>query len=340
MKFIAKALMAAAVCTAALQPLTASAQNKVLFNIFLQRQVLVNQEIIMPWLEEVSKATEGRVVFEVPPSSLNAPQQQYEGVVKGMFDMSYMFNGFLTDRIKLTQVAQLPFVSTDPAANSVALWRTHEKFFAQANEYKDVHLLGLFVLPPGELFSMKDPIRNIEDLKGKKIYSNPGPHAQMLTEAGAAVVAAPAARSYEIISGGTVDAFAGYSSVEAGVFKTLQYAKSITEIPGYLNAPSFSLFISKKKWASISEKDRETITRMSGAALAKRFDAYTKAIAKQREENRKAGIQYVAASDKMVADLKRLAAPVEAAWIADTAKLGVDGKAALEFYRSESLKRP
>jgi TRAP-type C4-dicarboxylate transport system substrate-binding protein len=108
-------------------------------------------------------------------------------------------------------VAQLPFVNTTARGSSVALWRTYQKYFAKAKEMDDVHVLAMFVLPPGVFYGMKGPIDGMDKIKGRKIYALPGVPATMLEAAGAGVVAAPAARSYEIISGKTVDAFVGYS---------------------------------------------------------------------------------------------------------------------------------
>lgn len=337
-----RTFFACAIAAVLAAPLTAVAAQpvKILFNSFGQRQLLMVKDVILPWLDDITKATDGRVVFEVPPTSLNAPQQQYDGVLKGIYDAAYMYNGLLVDRVKLVQVAQLPFVSTKPSANSVALWETYTKYFAKADEYKDVHLLGLFVIPPAELFSLNKPYESVNDLKGQKIFSIPGSAAQVMDAAGAAIVAGPAVRSYEAISGGTVDGFTGYSAVDAEAVKTLQFAKYITDIDGYLTAPSFSVFISKKKWDSIPKQDQDIITRMSGVEFAKRFKAYDPAVAKRREDNLKEGIKYITASKSFNDDLKRLGAPIQEAWIAEANKLGVNGREALDFYRKESGIQP
>lgn len=333
-------LIAAALAVAALIPAAQAQETKILFNSFIQPKHPLNTLVLNPWLADVTKATDGRVKFEVPPSSLAAPSQQYEATVKGVMDAAYQFNGFLTDRIKLTQIAQLPWGSTNPVSNSRALWATYEKFFAKADEYKDVHLLTLYVVIPASIFSMKEPIQSMKDLQGTKIYATPGVPARVLELAGAAVVAQPAVRSYEFISAGTVDAFAGYAAADAAAFHTLGYAKSMTELPGHISASSFSMFINKKKWLSIPERDRDIITRMAGANFAKYLQPYADLEVKARQEAQAKDIKLVTASDAFVADMKRVTEPLERAWLADAAKLGVDGKAALAFYREESKKAP
>ncbi len=331
-------IAAATACVAALAAVPATAQTvNILFNSFIQGQHPVNTRIFRPWAEDVAKATEGRVKVEIPPTSLAAPPQQLDGVTKGVFDMAYQFHGFLPN-VKLTQLAHLPGVNTTSGGSSVAMWRTYERFFAKADELKDVQVLGMFVALPGPIFSMKGPIDGVAQLKGVKIFAIPGVAAKVMEGAGAGVVAAPAVRSHEIISGGTVDAYAGYSVMDAAAFKTLSYAKHVTDIPGHLTAPAFAVFINKKKWESIAPKDREAILKLSGEALSRRFAVYDELETKARAEAIAAGISIKDASPAFVADIMKLAAPLEQAWLADAKAAGVDGAAALAFYKAEAQK--
>jgi TRAP-type C4-dicarboxylate transport system substrate-binding protein len=327
--------LAAALLAAAL-PMGAAAQTTVLFNFFIQPSHPVNTRILKPWTEEITKATEGRVKFDIPPSSLAAPPQQLDGVVKGVFDMAYQFHG-LMPQAKLSQLPQLPGVNTTARGSSIALWRTYEKYFKQANEYKDVQLIAMWVGLPGPIFSMKGPLDNIGQFKGMKIYGLPGPAAKVLEGAGAGVVAAPAVRSHEIISGGTVDAFAGYSAMDASAFKTLQYAKHIVDIPGGLTSPSFAIFMNRKKWESISAQDRDTILKLGGEAFAARTAVYDEIESKVRAEAA-ATTSIKDASPALTAEVMKLAKPIEETWIADAKSMGVDGAAALAFYRQEAQK--
>jgi TRAP-type C4-dicarboxylate transport system substrate-binding protein len=327
---------ATALITAALLPLPfatrAQSKTNVLFNSFIAAQHPVNTRILKPWAEDISKATGGRVTFEFPPKDLSSPPQQMDGVMKGIFDMAYQFHGFLAPKVKLTQLAHLPFVNTTSRGSSVALWRTYERFFAKADEFRDVHLIGLCVALPGPIFGMKGPIASAADIKGTKIYGLPGVPSRILESAGGGVVAAPAVRSYEVISSGTVDAFAGYSVMDAAAFNTLQYAKHVTDIPGHLTAPAFAFFMNKRKWASIPKADQDIITRFGGEELAQRYGTYDGLEARAREEAAAKGVRFANASEAFMAELRQFAAPLEKAWLDDAASLGVDGKAALAYY--------
>lgn len=328
-------------CTTALLltlPMGAMAQNNsLLLNSFLAPQHPVTSIVIKPWAEKIGQVTEGRVKVDVAPSSLAAPHQQMASVNKGVFDIAYQFHGLMAEQVKLNQVAHLPFVNTSARGSSVALWRTYQKHFAKANELDDVHVLAMFVLPPGVFYGMKGPIDGVDKLKGRKVYALPGVPASMLEAAGAGVVAAPAARSHEIISGKTVDAFVGYSVSDANGLKTLSYATDVTDIAGNITAPSFVLFINKKRWASLSEKDRKAIESISGEAFAQNMKVYDELESKARADAASKGIKFHKANDAFNKDLQTLGAPLTQAWLSDAQKLGINGREALDFYRAEAV---
>ncbi|OXR50495.1 hypothetical protein PuT2_01085 [Pusillimonas sp. T2] len=331
-----KRLLSALVLSAC-APLVASAKTTtLLLNSFLSPTHPVTDIVIKPWAERVGQATDGRVKVDVAPASLAAPHQQLPSVTKGVFDVAYQFHGLLTEQAKLNQIAHLPFVNTTSRGSSVALWRTYQEHFAKVNELADVQVLGMFVLPPGVMFGMKGPINGIDNLKGQKVYSIPGVPAKVVEAAGAGVVVAPAARSYEAISGRTVDAFVGYSVSDADGLKTVSYATDVTDVTGSLTAPSFVLFINKKRWAALSQADREAISAISGEALAQSMKVYDELETSARAKAAASGTKFHLADESFTKDLHALAKPITQAWLDDAEKLGVNGQEALEFYKTQA----
>tara|TARA_R110000851_G_scaffold278768_1_gene431975 strand:+ start:110497 stop:111516 length:1020 start_codon:yes stop_codon:yes gene_type:complete len=331
-----KNLLGAGVLALAAIGTAAQAETKLLFNMFMAPQDPFNTLVLKPWAEDVIKATDGRVKIEFAPASMASPQAQMDAVEKGVFDGAYMYHGFLQGRVKLSQIAHLPFINVNAKGSSIALWRTYEKYFADANEYKDVQLLSLFTFPGGPIYGMSDPVKSTADLDGIKIYSVAGNIANMLTETGAGVVVAPAARSYEIISGGTVDAFAGYPLYSATAFHTAQYAKAVTDIPGQMSAPSFALFVNKKSWQAISEADRKIVMDLSGEAFAARLEAIDQLEAKLRKDVAGQGTPFMEADESLMTTLHTYGKKLRSDWITAAAELDVDGEAALKFYEQEA----
>jgi TRAP-type C4-dicarboxylate transport system substrate-binding protein len=290
--------------------------------------------MIDAWAKRIEKVTEGRVVVEIPPTSLAPPQQQWEMVTQGVADGTYIFNAFAQKRLLLPQVAHLPFVTPNATAQGIALWRTYKKFFEAANEYEGVVFLGYFSAPAGHLWSMDrdKPIVTVNDLKNIKTWSLPGDQARALEKIGAVVVSGPAVRSYEIISKGIVNAYGSHSYDSAYSFNVAQYATSVTEIPGGMGAASFSVFMNKDKWNSIPKRDQDLIMSISGEELAKYGKVWDDREHAAREKMKQEGkVKMTLASDALMGDLRKAWSFLEDEWVANADSRKVDGRAALKY---------
>lgn len=330
-------LAAGAAASAALPPFAAAAAP-LLFNSFLPSSHPLYGRVLKPWADQVSKATDGRVSFDTPAGSVAPPQQQMDAAAKGIIDVGYQFLGNLSDRIQLPQMTNLPLLHGGARASSIALWRTYERHFAAAAEFRDVQLLGLWVMYPATIFTSKRAIAATEEFRGLKVWSTPGFPARVLEGVGASVVATPAMRSYEIISAGTVDAFASYAVSDAVAFNTLQYARHVMDLPGHLQAPSFAFFMSKRAWARISPQDQQVVRGLSGEALAARLAAFDEIEARARESAAAQGVRIVQAPAAVTDAVRRAAAPLQQSWFDAAGRLGVDGRAALAFYQQQAGK--
>jgi TRAP-type C4-dicarboxylate transport system substrate-binding protein len=324
----------AATLAAGLSIGVAEAQTKIVFNSFAPPTFVINQGMIDAWAKKVQSVTEGRVIVDIPATSLAPPQQQWEMVTQGVADGTYIFNAFAQKRLLLPQVAHLPFVTPSATAQGIALWRTYKKFFEAANEYEGVVFLGYFSAPAGHLWSMeKDkPIVTINDLKNVKTWSLPGDQARALEKIGAVIVSGPAVRSYEIISKGIVNAYGSHSYDSAYSFNVAQFATSVTEIPGGMGAASFSVFMNKDKWSSIPKRDQDLIMSVSGEELAKYGKVWDDREYAAREKMKGEGkIKMTIASDSLMADLRKAWSFLEDEWVANAESRKIDGRAAHKY---------
>lgn len=309
---------------------------EILLSPFAPPNDIINTHVVRPWAEDVKRVTEGRVTIKFSDTSLAAPPQQWEMVTQGIADAGYTFNGFQLNRLLLPQVAHLPFIGPSAEASSLALWRTHKKFFESAGEYKDIVLLGLIVGPTGQIYSLTDkPLDSIEKFKGLKTWGLPGVPAREADSMGASVVPGPAVRIHDVVSKGIVDAFMGIALYHADAYNGLQFAKSATIVPGGISAPSFSLMMNRGTWAKIPAKDQQLIMSVSGEAIAKRAKAYDEAEKAVTAKFVAAGGRIVKPSDQFMGQLLNSWNFLEGEWLANAERRKVDGRAALQFYRAE-----
>lgn len=333
-----RAFTVGAALTAALTTIPASAQAKtrLLVNCFWPASHFACREVLPHWLEEVERVTEGRVTGILPPKSVAPPPEQLAAVEKGLADVAVQFNGLIQNRVTGPLVAMQPFTGTHDAEQmSRALWATNRAFFP--DEFGTVHLLSQFVISPGELYSQNDtPINSVEELAGRKMWALPGPLAAIAKNLGSGVVSSPAVKSNEIISRGVVDGHLGLDPQAVRAFQLMPYTKSTTMFETAIYSTSFSVFINQDKWAEISAEDQAAIMSVSGEVLGAAFGArWNKAAEGAIAAYAEAGIEVVQADPAFEAALTEASVFVTEGWLKAASEAGIDGAAALDFYKAQ-----
>ncbi|WP_332814421.1 TRAP transporter substrate-binding protein DctP [Ramlibacter sp.] len=318
---------------------TAVAETKLLFSTFFPAQHPLVKRVLQPWAANVQQATGGSVVVEFSPTSLAPPPGQLDMVSKGIADVTVQFAGVVPNRLTSLLVTEVPGPVSTSEAMSVALWRTHEKFLAKADEHKGVKLLSVFALPPQGIYGTRDePITSIEQLKSAKIATTPGTAARAYGAVTSGVVAGPAVRYFELVSKGMVDAYVSVTPLDVVGFNLARYTRTGMTLPTLGTAGSFSLVMSESKWNKLTPAEQAAIAKVSGEAFARTMsalDTANKAAIKAMQDQ---GTKFVEPPPALVQDLGRAFAFLEKEWIAEVGKRGVDGAAAAEFYRAEQKR--
>ena len=338
MKLKAGVLLIGALALAGMSPI-AAAQTTLLLSTFFPKGHTFTAKVLVPWAQDVEKATNGAVKITFAPSSLGPPPVQMEMVQKGVADISAQYTGLVPKRLQLLLLGEVPGVATTSEAMSVSLWRTYEKYFKQADEFKGVKLLALFVFPPQGFWGVTDkPILSIEALKEAKIAATPGIHARALGAVTTGVVAGPAFRYFGLVSKGTVDAYVAATPIDVIGFNLARYTKSLVKFQGIGTAGTFALVLNEGKWNALGAKLQAEVMQVSGEAAAHHMAAMDVAAADDMKKLRAQGMKVIDAPAGYNAALKKAFAFISTDWIADADKKGVNGKAALEYYRSEQEK--
>ena len=304
------------------------------FNWWIPPNHLTRTKIMDVWVKQVEEATQGRVKVEFTATSLGAPPRQFDLVRDAVADLAMGVHGYTPDRFVLPQVAELPFTGDSAEANSVALWRTHAKFFAAKNEYQGVRLIGIMTHGPGSLWSPKAPIRSLADLKGLKVRSGGGMQNDIVDKLGGAVVSAPAPQTYELLSRGVADATL-FTNDAVGSFGLGKLLKFNTKVPGGLFNSTFFVVMNEAKWNALSVQDRAAIERLSGEAFARLggrgWDDTDREVAATLSAD-----QVIQPDARFMSELRDTLKGLDAQWVADAnAKRSVDGAGAIAFMRAE-----
>lgn len=331
-----KLLRTLSLAAALAMPSLASAEMTIIFNNFLPPADTFNRNVVQRWVGQVEEATEGRVKLQQPTASLAPPPELLNTVQQGIADAGFIMVSFLENSNPLLQLTLLPGVNGNAEQTSVALWRTYQEHLAAGDTLADVHLLGLAVVPPGHLYTMRDtPIESIDDMQDLKMWGLPGVSAKALGALGAVVSPGPAVRMYEIISGGVVDAFCciNYPALES--FNVTQFMDSATEVPGGVFAPTFAFFIRDDIWSAISPQDREAIMDVSGEAMARLTAGVDEDYEAGRQKYVDNGGTVITASDEFAAQLQEAWKPLVEKWVSDADAAGIDGQAAFDYFQAQ-----
>lgn len=310
------------------------AQTVLRFNWWIPANHLTRTKIMDPWARQVEEATQGRVRIEFTATSLGAPQRQFDLVRDGVADLAMGVHGYTPDRFALPKLAELPFMGDSAEATSVALWRTHERFFAARNEYQGVRLLGLMTHGPGSIWSPKTPVRRVADFQGLKVRAGGGVQNDIVARLGAAVVSAPAPQTFEILSRGVADATL-FTNDAVGSFGLGKLLRHHTRIPGGLFNSTFFVVVNEARWSSLSAQDRAAIERISGEAFARlagrAWDDTDREVAATLTDS-----QVIEPDAAFMAELRQRLSEFHSQWVAEAgAKRSVDGAAAMQFFRDQ-----
>lgn len=309
---------------------------ELLINNYLPPKHPFQTGITVPWMKDVVAATNGSVTPKLSAAAVGPPPKNWQTVSKGVADVVILANIFQTKRIVGPQISQLPLNSPGAVKTSIALWKTHEKFFAKADEYKGNHLVGSFLLAPNVIHSRGKPIVTVADLKGFKLRSAPGITTNILKELGAVPVASGPAKIFSLVSKGVVDG-AAVPGHGLRAFRILPYIKATTVIPGGLTNTSFSMLINGKKWDGLTKQQQDQIMSISGLKLSERTLAGQKAADSGIAAVKKQGGQVVQAGPELWATIRKLGQKAEADWLKAAEAKGIDAKASMAFFK-EQLK--
>ena len=224
-------------------------------------------DIMVPWIEKVKIATEGRVKIELLSAPIGPPPAHFNFAVKGIADITYGVHNYTTGRFSSTQIAELPFLSNSSEVLSVAWQRVYERELLHLDEHKGTHLLGVFTHGPGQLWFNKK-YESLENIKGLKVRIGGGISQNSAKALGFVPLQAPVTKAYELLSGGVADGIQ-LPSESISFFKLDRIIKQGFIFDGGLYNVSMFLVMNKKKWNKLSQDDQKAINSVSGEALAK-----------------------------------------------------------------------
>ena len=257
-----RTVLVSALLAAAAGP--AAAQEKITLRLAesLPAGHVIHELVAKPFMELVTKATNGQVVFQhYPAEQLGKAKDMAQLTVAGVADISYIVPSYSSEKYPLTAVAELPGVFDTECQGSLAFYKvSHNGGILETKEFGPNQLRPLvtIALPAYQIqLATSREVKTAKDLEGLKIRTTGGAMDLMMRSIGGVPVRMAAPEIYESLTRGTLDGviFSYQSSVSYDFGKIL---KSGTEGLNFGTA-IFTYSIGEAKFRSLPENVRKVL---------------------------------------------------------------------------------
>lgn len=239
------------------------------------------EQVLIPWAKKIEQDSKGevKIQFFVGPR-LATFGNMLNRILDGVVDIGFGLLGPTGQPFPRTDVAQLPFISGDPAEVAPALWTLYADGTI-AEEYKRWKVLAFFAFPGNQLHATV-PLNGMADLKGRKFAASSKILAESLTALGGVPVSMAPPDQYQAISNGVLQ---GNIMPWTGIDDFKIYEVTKHHLEANLGVSTAYVFMSKASYDKLPPAAKKAIDENSGLgfsrALGNNTSAHGRASAKK-----------------------------------------------------------
>lgn len=288
---------------------------------------IMQKHMMEPWAKEIEAQSKGtlKITFH-PGGELGSGPQMYKRVMDGVADMGISLQGFTSDQFPRTLLIELPGLAKDNQTAARMLYRAYDLI---KQDYERTKVLALWSTGPNTFMMRKDPVRGIDDLKGKRLRTPSAFLGEIIKAIGASPVSMPINDLYHALQTGVLDgAGTGTGALEG--FKLGEVIKYYTDYT--VGVSPLFIVMNPRSYDRLSPEHRALIDKNTGLELSlKGAKVYDDESIRQLDAELKAGRGEL---HKMSpAEQKRLddaIAPVSEKLIADREAKGIPARKIVE----------
>jgi TRAP-type C4-dicarboxylate transport system substrate-binding protein len=330
---------AAALWTAALggSAVAADTANLRLADTFPASHYIADK--VTKWfMKTVTERSNGAIKFEYyPAEQLGKAKDMLSLVGNGVADIAYVAPSFVTDKLPLSGVAELPLSFTTSCQGTRAFYSLAKEGGLVAEREltpNNVRLLFTIVLPPYQVFVRGRDLKSIADIKSLKIRTSGKAKELAVRAMGAVPIQIATPDVYQALSRGTIDGMLfPYSSLYSYDLQDL--TKSATR---GANFGSFVVMyvIGERKWRTLSPTVQDTLRRV-GQEATERGCQISEAQERDDEQRLKAkGLTEIALREADKALVDKEMAGIGHLWAKELDDRGKPGTLVLDAFEKAS----
>ena len=315
---------------AALAPALGHAQEVVTLKVahFLPPISPAHSKFIVPWCDKIAAESQGKMKCQIYPAMQlgGTPPQLINQARDGVADIVWTLPGYTPGRFPVSEVFELPFVTSTHEASSRAAWDFAEKH--AKNELAGLQPIGVWVNGPNVFHFRDKEVKTLEDLKGMKVRAPSRLGTKLLAALGATPVGMPVPQMAESLSRGVIEgALVPWEVVPST--KAHELTKFHAEMPGNksMTTATMVFVMNKKRYDSLPAELKKVIDNNSGRETSAWISAQFKgADAGVRDAALKRGNKVYQISEAEAVKWENASKSVAEEWIKEVSAKGLDGQ--------------
>ena len=273
MKAIARITAALALCAGA----PALQAQELRLSTFVPPVHIIYKEIIIPYGQDLEKATNGQVKITGYPSMQlgGKPPELFRQAVDGVADLVFTLPGYTSPAFPRVGIIELPGLKEDGFAATQMMWDLLDPYLLP--EFKGTKVIALWGAEDAGLMTRTNKAyRTLEDLKGLRLRAPSAAQAKQIEVMGAVPIAAPITQVYPGLERGTMDgAMVPFTTILD--FRLGEVAKGYTIAGPIFGRSVFLIAMNEKKYQGLSAANRAAVDKLSGPELSRKAtDVYIK----------------------------------------------------------------
>jgi TRAP-type transport system periplasmic protein len=267
---LARALLTICAISFAFSSSASSEELKLTFATIAPPNSRVAQSFFHPWAERINEAGKGILRLDVKDGFAWANlENSYSRVLDDVIQIGWGLQSAIGGKFPRSAVAGLPFMTDDCENASVALWRLYKSGLID-DEYSDIVPLALVVFPQSGLH-LGRPLDAQLDLAGLKLAVLGKIQGDAIARLGATPLSLPATELYEALqrglANGVVASWTTFDPFRLGEVTSYH-------VETRLGTSTGMLFMSKKKFDTLSPEARKVIQDNSAEGSSRQFGGY------------------------------------------------------------------
>lgn len=288
------------------------------------------------WMERVSELTGGEVDFEYyPAEQLGKAKDLLALTQTGVMDVGYVGASYVSDKLPLSSVAELPENFTSSCQGTMAFWEIAKPGGAlDQAEFapNEVRVLMVMVLPAYQVLTSSAPITDLDSLRNLKLRTTGGAKEIATVKVGAVPVQISAPETRDALSRGTIDGvlFPHSSVLPYDIHPHLKYGTQNVNFGSFV----VTYVISQDRWDALPESAQAAFVQAGEEATLKGCEAADELDLKDKQTIADSGVSFVSLPQEDEERLMALMGEVSQEWAAELDSRGRPGTEILNAFRA------